>query len=122
MRSIGRKPLRTASRATLSIRSETSPSNQRSEGSSAAHRAFARLGLKCPPLIDACRESGEIEAGAGETGIARPVFDETIGYADVQHRYLQPGGGEQFADARTRAADCGILLDGDDCAVTFGKR
>src|SRR5271167_1078610 len=97
-RSTGRRPLRTASRATPSIRRENSPGN--SENSGAADRTDARLGLKRPPLIDARAQAREIETGPRQAGVARSVFDEAIRYADVQQGQLQSGGGEHFADAR----------------------
>jgi len=50
------------------------------------------------------------------------VLDEPIGYAYVQQRQLQPRGGEQFTDARSRSAYDGVLLDGDDGAMALGKR
>jgi hypothetical protein len=90
--------------------------------SGAAHRSDTRLTLRAPPLIDAGRESGKIKSRPRKTGVAGSVLDESIWYADVQHRYLNSGGSEQFADAGAGAADDGVLFDVDDGAMPSGDR
>src|SRR6202030_3584320 len=75
------------------------------------------LVLRRPPALDAGGESREIESRGGETGIARTVLDESIGNADLQHRYLDTRGGARLGDRGTGAPHDGVFLDGDDGPV-----
>src|SRR5882757_2186749 len=89
------------SRMRLRNSGEGSPNARRDEGptpsGAAHHRSNPLLGMQGPPVLDVRGEPGRVEARRRETGVARTMLDEAVGYADMVQRQLHAVGREQLA-------------------------
>jgi hypothetical protein len=63
----------------------------------ATYRATPLLRLQRPPFLDARGQAGEIEPRGPETGVACPVLDEPVRYAEVRNGQLQAIGRQHCA-------------------------